>query len=161
MSKKMIGGGITLLIVGLIFIVVVQFMIMPSPTGWEDASEDMKTADVGESMWIEGEITSEEEGISSYSYTIDDVDEPVKSSEDLGEEGEEITVKVKKKENSLNGEYIEVRKIATGYPSLFYLGIGLALIGGVLLALTYFRGDKEDSEQEDIEEETPPLEHLE
>lgn len=146
----MLGGGIVLLVVGLLFIGIVQFMIMPSPTSWENASEDMKDADVGETMWIEGEITFEEEEGSGYNYTFDDVDQPIKSTEDLGDEGDVVTVEVKKSESTFGGEYIRVNRIATGYPPLFYIGIGLAIIGGILIAVTYFKSGKED-----IEEETP------
>lgn len=144
MSKKLLIGGVVLLVIGILFVVLVQFVIMPSSTGWKDASSEMESASVDSKMWVNGEITSEDEttifGQSAYSYELENVDDPtIVSTIDLGDKGDSVTVEIEKTSEST----YEVRRQAST-PPLFWIGIVLAIIGAVLAAVGYIKGGKEE-----------------
>ncbi len=161
MSKKLLGGGIGLLVLGVILILVVQFALMPSTTDWEEASGEMEEADVGEEKWIEGEITSKEMEDGDYNYTLDDTEPSIWSTEDIGDEGDEVQLNVEKREDFLGNEFIEATQYVEGYPPLFFIGIVVAVIGVILAAVGYIKKNGEEEEFSSGEGREPKVESRE
>lgn len=159
MGKKLLGGGIAVLVIGLIFVLLVQFVIMPSFTGWNSASDEIQTASEGETMWVEGKITSKNEtsgfGQTYYEYKLENVDDPtILSTEDIGSKGDNVKVEVEK-----TSVGVEARRVAER-PPLFYIGIVMAIIGGAMIAYWYYKSGEEEGTPETPTqggaEKTPP-----
>jgi len=144
-------------LIGVILILVVQFALMPSTTDWEEASDEMENAEEGETMWIEGEITSKEEigeDHQSYEYRLDDIDEPAISYiGDLGDEGDTVRLKVERTELG-----IRVKQEASSYPILFYIGIAVVVIGGCIVGGSYLKRRKKEksSASPSVDEQKEP-----
>ncbi len=144
MNKKILTGGAVLLILGLVFVVLVQFVMMPSGTDWKTASSELENSDVGTSMWVTGEITNEGQismlGMDIYTYQLENVDRPtILSSIDIGNVGDNVLIEVEK---TSEGTY-EISKQAKT-PPIFYIGILLAVIGAILILVAYLKGRKEE-----------------
>ena len=154
MNKKIFAGGVILLILGVLFVVLVQFVLMPTGTEWTTASSELENSDVNTAIWVTGKITSEDQvnilGMQEYAYKLDNVDHPtIYSSVDIGNVGDNVLINVKK----TSAVTYEVSAQAKT-PPIFYIGILLLIVGIILAILGYLKGRKEELPPSTQEEET-------
>lgn len=166
MRKGLVIIGLILLIIGLILAVV---GILPSLTAVkaEDIKYDEDTGgfadyDDGDEILITGEITNETEVPGGFEYVLDE-NVQVSSGEDIGDEGDTVTLLCEVEELDLLGitfERLKAKAIYLPLNFLLIMGLILVIVGIIVMILGFKKGEAEVvPKQPPIEEpdEQPPM----
>jgi uncharacterized membrane protein len=165
MKKGLVVIGVILLIIGIILAVV---GMLPALTSVK--AEDIEYDDTGgyadyndgDEVLITGEITNETEVPGGYEYVLDE-NIQVSSGEDIGDEGDTVTLLCEVEEMDLVGITFERMKAKAIYQQINFLmimGLILVIVGIIVIILGFRKGGPETApEQPPIKEpdEQPPI----
>jgi hypothetical protein len=146
MFKNFLLTSIILIIIGIVLAVALLPLTTTTPDEVEDATEDRTPEELkGKSWTMLGTIENKEEvdvdGEKVYSYEFEDTDLKFKSSEDIGDKGDEVVITVQ------NTELEPLEASGPENVLVYYLpGIILIIIGIVHLALAILIKRKIDNE---------------
>jgi uncharacterized membrane protein len=157
MRKGLVIVGVVLLVIGLLLAMV---GMLPSLSAVK--AEDIEYDDVsgftdyddGDDVIITGEITEEEQEGGNYIYALDD-NVIVYAEEDIGDEGDTITVQCRVEEIIILEATTERMKAYRFYPAvniLMIIGIILVIIGIIVIILGIKGGEAA------VVQEQPPIE---
>ncbi len=165
MRKGLVIVGVVLLVIGLLLAVV---GMLPSLTAVK--AEDIEYDDTGgfadyddgDEVIIIGEITNKTIVPGGYEYVLDD-NVQVSSGEDIGDEGDTVTLKCTVEETTILGVTMERMKAKVIYPAvniLMIIGIILVIVGIIVIILGFKGGEAAPTtEQQPIKQpdEQPPM----
>jgi hypothetical protein len=146
MFKNFLLTSIILIIIGIILAVALLPLTTSTPDEVEDATEDRTPEELKGKSWtmlgtIENKEETEVDGETIYSYDFEDTDLKFKSSEDIGDKGDEVVITV---------QNTELEPLEASNPEnliVYYLpGIILIVIGIIHLILAILIKRKMDNE---------------
>lgn len=158
MNKKILVVGVIILIIGgALAAVGYNGMMNKSARAMKDDKNGQGGYDsyeTGDRVTVTGKITNKTQepiyGESAYRYHLDDVDGwDFLSSEDIGDEGDRVTVTLKLRE----GGYWEVRSYSSAMTTpMTLLGLILLIVGVIVAVVGAMKGSEEEGSEEEYDE---------
>ncbi len=160
MRKGLVIVGVILLVIGILLAVVGMLPGMTAVKASDIEYSDtggFADYDDGDEVMITGEITEEGQEMGGYSYLLDN-NVPVLSGEDIGNEGDTVTLQCTVEGMTVMGitvEYMNADAIYKPFNALMIIGI-ILLIVGIIVMILGFKGGAAAPVQEQPPMQQPP-----